>query len=114
MICAKCRGLIDDRYDTTLREWERYCIQCGYMPDLVCRREDGAGRDAPLLCVDCKINPRSRITDCDGVVHRDTEAERCHSCRIKNSKLRRMEQVTRRNQRNKGAKMGNIRVREVA
>lgn len=114
MICAKCSGLIDDRYDTTLREWERYCIQCGYMPDLVCRRLDGGSREDVLLCVKCKKEPQCIVRDGFSRAHDSTQLRYCVACRVEHAENMRAHQSKKRNATGKKSRLGNIRVRRVA
>lgn len=106
MTCPKCAGLIGGRYDLATQQRERYCLNCGCLPDVICRRADGATRDEVLCCVKCKVQPRCSE---NGVFLRF-----CVACRVDHAEQMRMLQVRRRNAQNRKAKMGNIRVRRVA
>ncbi len=113
MTCAKCSGLVAERYDTALREHERYCIQCGYMPDLVCRREDGADRGEELLCVKCRVAPRHTITGHYGKVKNDTQLRYCVGCRVEHAERMRAHQNKMRNASGRKSGLGNLRVRRL-
>jgi len=83
--CYRCQGFVGLRYDSGLREWERYCVNCGALQDYRPRRRDG-GPVGELLCVKCGVNPRS-IAPSYQTGGREVAA--CLPCRIEGMRVRR-------------------------
>lgn len=77
--CYKCQGCIVLRYDVFLRQDEQICVNCGARPQWKPVRADGQETDAPMVCRECGIHPRSTIFSHQGG---EREIGMCHGCRV--------------------------------
>lgn len=79
MSCTRCAGFLGRTWDTSIREYEIRCWNCGHRPAVVTVRADGQEKDAPMMCVDCKVKPR--VFAPMKTVKGETEVQRCAACR---------------------------------
>lgn len=89
--CPRCNGLLNQQWDTFLRQWEDHCITCGNLPNIMIRRADGNDVDAPRYCEMCKLRPVARVVSSAysrGLA--DKELSVCAGCRERVNRQARM------------------------
>ena len=89
--CPRCTGLLNQQWDTFLRQWEPHCITCGNLPSVKIRRADGRALGEPKYCEMCDLRPVARVvTSAYTRGLGDVELAYCAGCRERVNRQARM------------------------